>query len=103
MAFNDSVLGNFYDGLETSAAAIRAMNIEIPRIRLSDAIPDGMTPAKIRKLCGLLPIRSMEINLDEYWGEQKDIFMALNHGKWLNELHIINCRDTINFLPISVK
>lgn len=103
MPINEEILCNYFNGLETSAAAIRALNIEIPFIRLSDAIPDGMTPEKIRKLLNLLPIKSLEVDLDTYWGEHRDILMALNHGRWLTKLRLMNCRETIHYLPINIR
>lgn len=102
MAFNIRVLDNYFNNLETASAAINAMNIVIPNIRVCEVFPGGLTPDKVRKLLNLLPVSSLEVDMDEYWGEQHDILMALNHGRWLRKLTIKNCRDTLRYLPISV-
>lgn len=102
MAFNEGVLQNYFNNMETASAAISAMNIAIPTIRLTEVFPDGLTPDQLRRLLNLLPVSSMEIDLGDYWGEQNDIFMALNNGRWLNKLTIRNCNEPIRYLPISV-
>lgn len=103
MALNQKTLTKFYDGTETAAAALRAMEIEIPPIRLSQVIPEGLTRNKVRKLLNLLPITSLEIDLEDYWGEPNEIMTTLTMSQFITNIRILNCNDTIIQLPISTR
>lgn len=95
-------LKGYYNGRETAAAAIFALDIEIPPVNLDGIMPEGITPDKVRKTLNLIPITTLEINLRNYHGHPDEIMSIIATGQWISRLFIINCPNTIQFIPISV-
>lgn len=94
-------LQGYYINRETAAAAIYALEIDIPPINLGDIMPEGITRDKVRKTLNLIPISTLNVDLRDYYGHPDEILSTIATAQWITKLNITHCSFPIQFLPVS--
>lgn len=99
----EKALNNYFDGRETPANTIHALKIEIPALVLCETFSDGFSAERMSKIFELLPVREIELGMEDAWDTQGVIEGALSRGHYLERVRILNCHEIIQTLPPTVK
>lgn len=96
-------LNNYLEGRETPANAIHALGIAMPKLVFHEKFPNGYNASCIHKILNLLPIENIELDVDHFLEEQNIVLDALNRGRYLKKVRVINCHEVIVTLPPTVS
>lgn len=97
----EQVTKNYLNGVATPAELYRALNVEIPKIRLNDVLEEP-TRRNVETFLNAVPATDVTINFNRWNHLEEEICRGLMTGRYLETLTFINCREPIICIPPSV-
>lgn len=95
----EKTLNDYFNGRVIPSNVLHAMEIEIPTLNLSEIFSDGFNGERIKKLFELLPLKEIELEMEDAWEGQDDIERALSSGNYIQRIRVMGCREIIKTLP----
>lgn len=90
---------DYFNGRVVPSNVLNAMEIKIPTLILGETFSDGFNDESIKKLFELLPVREIELDMEEAWVSQDAIERALSGGNYVRRIRVMGCRQIIKTLP----
>lgn len=95
----EKTFNDYLNGRVVPSNVLHAMGIEIPTIKLSEIFSDGFHGERIKKILELLPVKEIELDIEDAWEGQEDIERALAGGSHIRRIRIMGCHQTVKSLP----